>query len=309
MKKNIISIVLILLSVNVYSQDSTSLISFNPELKPVHSEDISKLSPMQILEDSLVFFADSMYFSLTPENKISGSYAFINTLKKVLKTQGSFKYSFPKLKEQISILNAPDKSFKIYNWEIIRGTVERRYYGVVQMSNGDFIPLIDASDQIIRGGSDSVFVGNRWFGCLYYNIIQKEIAGQNVYFLLGWNANQMNSERKIIEPFGFNSKSQNIFGAPLFNYNEKGKYGLSNRYILEYQKGAKVSMNYDKETDQIIFDHCESQIGDPAKKYTYIPDGTYDGLRWDGQNWKVYQNIIQITELQNGLAPMEKPIK
>ena len=42
----------------------------------------------------------------------------------------------------------------------------------------------------------------------YYNIIQKEIAGQNVYFLLGWNANQMNSERKIIEPFGFNSKSQ-----------------------------------------------------------------------------------------------------
>lgn len=143
MKKNIISILLILLSVNVYSQDSTSLISFNPELKPVHSEDISKLSPMQILEDSLVFFADSMYFSLTPENKISGSYAFINTLKKVLKTQGSFKYSFPKLKEQISILNAPDKSFKIYNWEIIRGTVERRYYGVVQMSNGDFIPLIE----------------------------------------------------------------------------------------------------------------------------------------------------------------------
>jgi hypothetical protein len=309
MKKNSISILLIILSVNLFAQETTSTISFNPESKPVHSEDVSKLSPLQILEDSLVFFADSMYFSETSENKISGSYAFINTLKSVMKTQGSFTYPFTKLMQQIVILEAPDKSFKIYNWEIIRGTVERRYYGVMQMANGDFIPLIDASDQIIRGGSDSIFVGNRWFGCLYYNIIQKEIAGQNVYFLLGWNASNMNSERKIIEPFGFNSKGQNVFGAPLISYNEKGKYIHANRYILEYQKNAKVSMNYDKETDQIIFDHCESQIGDPAKKYTYIPDGTYDGLRWDGQTWKVFENIIQITELQNGSAPMEKPIK
>jgi hypothetical protein len=70
MKKNSIAILLIILSVNLYAQDSTSTILFNPESKPVHSEDISKLSPLQILEDSLVFFADSMYFSETSENKI-----------------------------------------------------------------------------------------------------------------------------------------------------------------------------------------------------------------------------------------------
>lgn len=309
MKKNIFSILLFLFSANLLAQDSTSIIGFNPESKPVHSEDISKLSPLQILEDSLVFFADSMYFSETPENKINGSYAFIRSMKSLMKTQGSFTYPFTKLKENIAILESPDKAFRIYNWEVIRGTVERRYYGVIQMANGDYIPLVDASDQIIRGGSDSVFVGNRWFGCLYYNIIQKNIGGQNVYFLLGWNANNMNSERKIIEPFGFNGKGQNVFGAPLFTYTEKGKYKQANRYILEYQKGSKVSMNYDKETDQIIYDHCESQIGDPAKKYTFIPDGTYDGLKWDGQAWKVFENIVQITELQNGSAPMEKPIK
>jgi hypothetical protein len=78
--------------------------------------------------------------------------------------------------------------------------------------------------------------------------------------------------------------------------------------VIEYEKGAKVSMNYDTETKQIIFDHCESQIGDPAKKYTYIPDGTYDGLEWDGNQWVMHENVVQITILKDGEAPLDKAI-
>ncbi|GBL34936.1 hypothetical protein EMGBS15_05310 [Filimonas sp.] len=78
--------------------------------------------------------------------------------------------------------------------------------------------------------------------------------------------------------------------------------------VLEYEKGAKVSMNYDNETQQIIFDHCESQIGDPAKKYTYIPDGTYDGLAWDGNQWIMNENVVQITILKDGEAPLDKAL-
>ena len=95
----------------------------------------------------------------------------------------------------------------------------------------------------------------------------------------------------------------------MFNVIERGKRRNTNRFVLEYQKGSKVSLNFDKETDQIIMDHCESQIGDPAKRYTYIADGTYDGLSWDGNKWNMSENVIQIQDLQQGNAPAEKAIK
>ncbi|HMT35234.1 MAG: hypothetical protein IPF62_13845 [Bacteroidetes bacterium] len=277
--------------------------------KPVHDKDIQKLSPIQILEDSLVYYADSMYYSAFPENKVEACYQFIRLLKGALNTPNSFSYPFPKLKENIVIMQSPDNAFRIYNWEIIKSDIEKRYYGAIQMSNGTFIPLIDVSDQIVRGLEDSIFMNSRWAGALYYNIIQKELGNDKVYFLLGWNGASMNSEKKIMEAFGFNSKGQAVFGAPMFNIIDRGNRKTPNRFIYEYQKGAKLSLNYEKETDQIIMDHCESQIGDPAKKFTYIPDGTYDGLRWDGNKWNMSENVVQIDIREQGNAPVEKPIK
>lgn len=277
--------------------------------KPVHDKDISKLTPIQIMEDSMVFFADSMYYSAFPENKVEACYQFIRVLKKALNTPNSFAYPFPKLKENIAILEAPDGAFRIYNWEIIKSDVEKRYYAAMQMSNGSFIPLIDVSDQIIRGLEDSILMNNRWAGALYYNIVQKQLGNDKLYFLIGWNGASMNSEKKIVEPFGFNSQGQAVFGAPLFSTLDRGKRVAPNRFIVEYQKGAKLSLNYDKESEQIIFDHCESQIGDPNKKFTYVPDGTYDGLKWDGNRWNMYENIVQISILEQGNAPVDRPIK
>ncbi len=280
-----------------------------PKRMQVHDREVSKLSPMQVLEDSLVYFADSMYTSSMPEDRVEGNYQFIRIFKQVIKMKGSYAYPFPKLSSKINILQSPDKSFRIYNWEVMRGDADARYYAVIQLSDESFIPLVDVSDQIIRGAEDSVFMGTRWYGCLYYNILQREINGQRVYFLLGWNGNSLNSERKILEAFGFNQQGQGVFGAPLFAIVERGKRKTVNRFVYEYQRGAKASMNYDKETDQIILDHCESQIGDPAKRYTYVPDGSYDGLKWSGNKWIMTEDVVQIEVRKDGNAPVEKPIK
>lgn len=292
--------------VQLYAQDFQAL---NPERKPIHQGDISKYTDLQLNEDSLVYYADSMYFSTIPDYRIDGSYEFIRVFKNVMKDRSSFAYPFTKLKDKITILDAPDKSFRIYNWEVLRNNVERRYYGVIQLQDNSYIPLVDVSDNIIRGAEDSTFMGTRWFGCMYYNILERDISGEKIYFLLGWNGNSMNSEKKVVEAFGFNAKNQSVFGANVFNILDRGQRKKTNRFILEYQKGSKLTMNYDEETKQIIFDHCESQIGDPAKKYTYIPDGTYDGLKWDGTQWIMYENIVRIKELQQGDAPVDKPIK
>jgi hypothetical protein len=298
---------LLFFSTNLLAQDAN--IALNPERKIVHDKPLANLSAIEIAEDSLAYFADSMYFSSMPEDRISGSYAFLQSFKKMIKLNTSFAYNFPKLKEKINILNTPDNAFRVYNWEIMRSETVRRYYGVVQMPDGSFIPLVDVSDQIIRGAEDSVFDGTRWFGCLYYNILKRDVNGQSVYFLLGWNGNGMNSDRKIVEPFGFDEQGKSRFGAPLFNLIERGKRKRAMRFIYEYQKEAKVVLNFDKDADQIVFDHCESQIGDAAKRFTYIPDGSYDALRWDGQKWNMFEDIIQAIDLKQGNVPVEKPIK
>ncbi|MCC7030962.1 MAG: hypothetical protein IT257_11710 [Chitinophagaceae bacterium] len=303
---------LLLLIISVFLSSALLAQDFEPvrfDAKPIHDKDISKLSPIEILEDSLVYFADSMYYSAFPENKTDACYKFIKTIRAAINIPNSFSYAFPKLRESIVILESPDKAFRIYNWEIIKSDVEKRYYGAMQLQNGSFFPLIDVSDQIVRGIEDSILMNSRWMGALYYNIIQKEIAGEKLYFLLGWNGASTNSEKKIVEAFGFNSKGQAVFGAPLFNTLDRGQRKTPNRFLVEYQKGAKLSLNFDTQTDQIIFDHCESQIGDPVKKFTYIPDGTYDGLKWDGSKWNMYENVVQINFLEQGAAPVEKPIK
>lgn len=104
---------------------------------------------------------------------------------------------------------------------------------------------------------------------------------------------------------GYSQEGKPIFGGPVFHIIENNRQKRVNRFILEYKADARVSLNYDKDKDMIIFDHCESQIGDIHKKYTYVPDGTYDGLKWNGSSWEMHRNVIEIQDLKAGNTPGE----
>lgn len=264
---------------------------------------------MEKMEDTLVFLADSMLNTPVTDARIDGSYAFIKGMKRFLETRESFAYEPKKLKKRISILQPDDRRFKIYSWEVIRSNVEVRYYGALQLADGSYQPLIDASDQVIRGAEDSTFYNMRWYGAYYYKIMHRKVGEQDAYFLLGYNGNAVNGDKKIMDAFGFDRKGRAIFGAPIFSVTENNKRVTHMRFILNYQKGAKVSMNYDDERDMIIYDHCESSVGDANKKNTYVPDGTYDGLKWDGRYWQQYTNVVQIQAIPDGQAPVVKPVK
>lgn len=277
-------------------------------VRVIHLEDASKMSTIEKMEDTLVFLSDSMQLSPLPEARIEGSYAFIKVFKRFLQMKNSYEFPLEKLSKKIAIVQPEDKAFKIYTWDVVRSNTQLRYYGALHLADGSFQPLIDASDQIIRGAADSTFFNMRWYGAEYYNVVQKKIGTQNAYFLFGYNGNSVDGDKKIVEPFGFDRQGRAIFGAPVFRV--KGEKGLQTnmRFILEYQKQARVSLNYDKEKDFIIYDHCESSVGDYKKKNTYVPDGTYDGLQWDGRYWTQKTNVIQIQALPAGQVPVVKPI-
>lgn len=58
----------------------------------------------------------------------------------------------------------------------------------------------------------------------------------------------------------------------------------------------------------IIYEHLISESGEPQKKYTYIPDGDYEGLQWKNGKW-VHVNKVYTQTLEDGGAPVPNPIR
>ena len=78
--------------------------------------------------------------------------------------------------------------------------------------------------------------------------------------------------------------------------------------ILEYKKNAGPRLAYDADQDMIIYEHLISESGEPQKKYTYIPDGDYEGLKWKDGKW-VHIEKVFTQKLKEGEAPMPNPIR
>ena len=90
----------------------------------------------------------------------------------------------------------------------------------------------------------------------------------------------------------------------MYNY----LYSLAyNGYLLEYEKDAKARMAYDADMDMIIFDHLVSESNEPQKKFTLIPDGDYEGFKWQDGKWQHVEKVFT-QSLQDGQAPRPQPL-
>ncbi len=265
------------------------------------------MEKLQIMEDSLVATADSMYEAFIPDTRIGFSERFVKQLVRTLKIPNSYYYPFDTLKKVINIIYADDNSFKIFNWEITPGNITKRYYGAVQLPQEKLklYGLLDYSEEMGKGAEDSILTGGKWFGALYYRVLSTEFQGQKIYTLFGLNGGSQLTTRKVLDPMVITDKGVR-FGAPVFgvgsvNYPRQ----RINRFILEYKKGIQASMNWDSERQLIIFDKLVSLTNDPGRKYTYAPSGGYDGFRWANDSWTYIQDLIPVQVLRDGEAPPE----
>jgi hypothetical protein len=275
--------------------------------RPIHEVDPTTITnKVQLYEDSLVYFMDSLTFSKNEMGRQGAADYFIKLMRGMLKTPNSADYPFDVLKKNMNIIDAPDRSFRIFNWQMQKSEIDIRYYGVLQMREGKIYPLIDVSNDILRGAEDSILRNMKWYGALYYNIITQNVNGKVKYFLMGFNGNGASGNRKIVECMSFDNE-QLVFGGPHFEYLIKDKTNggkIANRFIAVYQKDAKMQLNWDKDAGMIIYDHLESTSGDISKRYSYAPDGTYDGLKWTGNGWRIVENAISVVPLPEGGAPV-----
>ena len=168
-------------------------------------------------------------------------------------------------------------------------------------------PLIDKSDVTINQAD--TFANNKgWIGAVYYKLITTRANNQNYYTLLGYDENNIRSNRKVIEVMSF-SNDEPVFGGRLFSFEEDSAFrSATSRYIMEYKKNAGARLNYDDDLKMIIFEHLESESNEPTKKWTYIPDGDYEGFKWKNGKWIHVEKVFnQVTP--EGQEPVPNPIK
>lgn len=244
------------------------------------------------------------------EEMMRADSSFTRMLVQTLKIKNSFYYPFDSL-INISTLYPPDSSFRIFTWQMVLDETIVRQHGAIQMHTPDgslkLIPLIDKSD-VIEHPEDTVTDNTAWIGAIYYRMLMHEFKGVKYYTLLGFDENNISSNRKYIEVLHFEN-GKPIFGGPFFSFPESPDLPHEpKRFVMEFKKYASPRMNYDEDLNLIVKEHLISETNEPKKKYTLIGDGDYEGFRWNQDCWDyVYKVFDQVTP--EGQAPMPTPIR
>jgi hypothetical protein len=261
-------------------------------------------------EDSLKEIAPKIIMGREAAERFRSDSLFTRVFVRALRQKNSFHYPFDSILN-ISKLYAPDSSFRIFTWQVVKDESMARRHGAIQMNTPDgslkLYPLIDKTS-IIGSPIDTVTSNDSWIGAIYYKIIQKEHNGKSYYTLLGYDENTMRSTMKRIEVLHFENNGKPVFGGPFFSFREDSlKKPDQARYWIEYKKGGNASLQFDEEMDLIIYDHLIPENGEAEKKYTFIPDGDYEGFKWKDGKW-VHVDKVFTFKLKDGEAPAPIPL-
>lgn len=269
----------------------------------------SERKTLEKKEDSLKLFADQIIQGRNEEDRFEADSQFTKIFVRALQIKNSFYYPFDSLVTIAKVIPT-DTTFRIFTWQLVINGDIIRQHGAIQMRTADgslkLFPLIDKTDQIVNI-NDTITSNLAWIGALYYKIIEEKSFGKNYYTLLGFDDNNLSSDRKIIEILTFKDGLP-VFGGPYFSFQDNSLHQKSlARYIMDYKKNAGPRLNYDNDMKIIIYEHLISETGEPKKKYTYIPDGDYEGLRWKDGKWVHIEKVFnQITP--EGKEPVPVPI-
>lgn len=259
-----------------------------------------ELEHFQKTEDSLIASADSMYRAYMYEDRIEYCHKFVKQLSNLLKQPNSYSYPFEKLAKKVHIISPDDKSFRMFNWTVEYRLAGFRYYGAVQKADGQLIPLLDMSEKIEGNALYGLLSNRNWFGSEYYRIMtQKAADGRPLYFLFGANHNGNGYSTKTVDLLNIEGNKV-TFGGDYFRVNNMP----AKRFVLEYQKGAQVSLNWDNERGMIVYDRVVSEVNQPQRRNTLVPSGMVDGMKWANFQWQPVQDVVPIMKLKDGQAPV-----
>lgn len=260
-------------------------------------------------EDTLKKLGNAMISDTSDGKRLDALHKFIPVMVRSLRLDGSFYYPFNSL-DMISCLYAPDSSFRILTWQIYLGKGLNRYHGVIQMKGQKLkmFPLYDASDTM-SFHTQAVLDAGHWFGALYYKILKNYSQGKYYYTMLGYDAADYFSDRKIADVLHFEDGVP-FFGAPIFHYRySDGRQETKNRIFVDYKFDATASLRFDTIQQILIFDHTaptdSNQVG---ITFSYVPDGTYEGFKFQNGFWEWVEKVFTFAINENDHPPVPNPV-
>jgi len=218
-----------------------------------------------------------------------------------------FDYPFSSLK--MCTITAPDRKFRILNWNqpLMDGT--HKYYGFVLIrENEDSYAWLELIHKPDRKGwqRNKFYTHENWPGALYYEIIPTSKRGRgDSYMLLAWDGVDNMTNKKMVDVIQIR-KDRIRFGGDVF----EGEDGVGKRVILEYSNGVSASLKYYPKGDYIVFDHLSPR--NPAMEGIYSdygPDGSYDALKFDKGKWQWISNIEVSRFSEDRNLPCKDPSK
>jgi hypothetical protein len=261
----------------------------------LHSADITAqnevFSRLGKSEDSISAVFNKAISATSNTDKSLYNDSVFKMLNRILKTEKSFDYPFDSLKK-IGKSYSPDRSFRIFNWNmpLTDGTYE--YKGFIQAyypKNNQLrvFELTDRSEQVAKP-ENSVLSAGKWFGALYYKLLKNEADNRTYYTMLGLRYQNLFLSRKVIEVLYFDEWGNPVFGAPIFQVDNKIKH----RIVFNYSARVGMSLKYSDELKMIVCDHLAPSESIYKGQYEYYgPDFSFDGYEFVKGKW------IQRTDL------------
>jgi hypothetical protein len=257
-------------------------------------------------EIELAYHADVMVNATEAKHRIQAMNKFNPLFEETLGNDGSFAYPFDSLK-WISKKMPPDKSFKIYTWEVKISEDEVKYFGFLQKGDGTLFPLKDDFKNA-EGLADEEYSHENWLGSLYYNIMEEKTAkGQKYYMLFGVNKWSKYENVKLIDILFFSKDGLPYFGLPVFKKKVKDQNDeIYNRLAFKYATDAQMTLNYNPGMQMIMVDNLIRKMSRlPGQPETLVPDGSYVGYSLEDGYWNRIDKIA--TEVMD-TAPRPKPV-
>lgn len=246
---------------------------------------------LSLYQDTLQTLQHAIYKGKTDGDKYKANRTFLHIFERALNTENSFNFNFDSL-NAIARLTSPDRTFKIYNWNIPKTDGTFEYFGFVQTFNkkkkkSSIYQLTDRSDEVRNAGNYSSN-NNKWYGMLYYKIILKKYKRKKYYTLLAWDGNDRISSKKFIDVLTFTPEGAPQFGEAIFEMGKK----IPKRIVFEHNAEITMSLKYDEKKDLIIFDHLTpSNPGLEGHAEFYGPDFSYDAFQFKKGKWVYIEDV------------------
>lgn len=257
----------------------------------------SDIDALQKLEAKLIVKLNEVRSFTVRSEQIKPNKEFEELLRKALAYDGAFIYPFNDLAKMMGTIKSPDETFRLFNWNLEYGEHEEQKYHCLIMKKDPkrdqfvIIELFDKSENASYQVEYEAKTEKTWYGALYYKIIPVQRMGGTVYTLLGWDGNNMMSNKKIIETMQFNRTDKVKFGQAIFRAeDDKNK----RRVIFQYNKQSVMSLKYQKtkKLEMIIFDHLSPTSPNlEGMKDWYVPDLSFDAYVLQNGKWQYVPDV------------------